>query len=76
MIMLYIYQIKELRMQQHGSKYFDPDPPPPPDPGGQNSTFSEHGQMQQNGSKYPPIPDPRGQNSLFSKAGQVIHIKL
>ena len=37
-------------MQQQGSKYFARRPPPPPDPRGrgskgQNSTFSEHGQV-------------------------------
>ena len=35
-------------MQQHCSKYFALRPPPthtPPDPGGQNSTFSEHGHV-------------------------------
>ena len=33
-------------MQQHGSQYFALRPPPHIPGGGQNSTFSEHGQVE------------------------------
>ena len=60
-----ILNLRDSRMQQHGSNYFACRPPPPLDPGGQISSFSEHGHVAYQYEGHPI------KNETFSIAQQI-----